>query len=158
MSERKWIPAAWMDEVVPTCGASPDDFLKRNADGVLQLTPIDGDEGENWPPTVDLQPGQEVHFCWMEDRGTATLVVGEDGTWFLDQPFDGEANCITDADGDDIAQSVEDYVTQRREYSLSDTGLEPGRHELWGWYWSDSIPHRVKVLESGAASFERVDG
>lgn len=157
MSERKWLPSEWLDEVVPMQGKSPDDFLKRNEQGVLQLVPLDDLEDTSWTPT-DLEQGQIVEFSWFEDRGYATLIVREDGSWYCDPPFDEEANCISDSDGDIIAQSVEDYVQQQTELMFGGEpgGLEPGRYELDGWYWSDSIPFRVKVLESGAASFERV--
>ncbi len=155
MSERKWLPSEWLDEIVPIQGTSPDDFLKRNEAGVLQLVALDDPEDTCWGPT-DLTPGQIVEFSWFEDRGYATLIVREDGTWYCDPPFEGEGNCIADSDGDIIAQSVEDYVQQRTEPMFGGEALEPGSHELDGWYWSDPISFRVKVLESGAASFEQV--
>lgn len=154
MSGRKWVPAEWMDEMVPAMSASPDDFLKRDPNGVLQLMPIDRHADEVWPPIEDLQRGQEIEFCWMEDRGTSVLTMRGDGTWSCEPSFEADTNHIGDADGDIIADSVADYVQQR----ALDDPLKPGEHTLWGWTWSDSIKFRVKVLESGAASFERVDG
>lgn len=159
MNERKWLPSEWLDEVVPMQGQSPNDFLKRNEEGVLQLVPLDDPEDTAWTPS-DLQPGQVVEFSWFEDRGYATLVVREDGTWYCDPPFEGDANCISDFDGDIIAQSVEDYVEQRTKPEFEPNPadrLVAGQYELDGWYWSDSIPFRVRVLESGAASFEQVE-
>ena len=152
MKRRTWIPADWMDESVPTCGTSPDDFLKRNANGVLQLMPIDPEEGSTWPAASDILPGQEVQFCWHEDGGTATLVLRDDGTWSLNPPFDGDVNCITDADGDAFAQDVDDYISQYKEIEP----MEPGEYQLWGWFWSEPIAFRALVLESGAATFEEV--
>lgn len=151
MSARTWIPAEWMDEMVPTCGASPDVFLKRSPEGVLQLAPLDDRSGE-WPVAEDLQAEQIVEFCWHEDRGWAVIEVKDDGSWFLAEPFEGEANCIVGDDGDCLASSIGDYVAQLREMGA----LEAGRHDLSGYYWSDRIAFRVKVLESGAASFEPV--
>lgn len=151
MSGRTWVPTEWLDECVPTCGASPDEFLARSTEGVLQLAPIDGKDS-GWPVT-DMLPGQVVEFCWHEDRGYAVLHVAEDGSWHCDPAFDPDTNCITDDDGDILADTLADCVNQMRE---NDT-LEPGTHDLSGWYWSDGIPFRVEVLESGAASFVRVD-
>jgi hypothetical protein len=64
---RKWLPSEWMDEMPPTLGDSPDAFLKRNANGVLQLAPIDGDD--EWPIPTDIEKGFVVDV-WTWSDGT----------------------------------------------------------------------------------------
>lgn len=143
---RKWLPAEWLDEMPPTTGDSPDAFLKRNARGVLQLTPID----DEWPSPVDIEPGAEVVFCWHEDRGTATLTVRADGSWVSDA-VEADTNCFA-IDGDLVGRTMEDVITH-----LKDTGgFDPGDVLVDCWTWSDGTPFEVRVLESGAASFHEV--
>jgi hypothetical protein len=153
VSERKWLPAEWLDESVPALGTSPDAFLLKGFSDIWMLAAADEQErADDSPPCRLLAPGEEVEFCWHEDRGTSVLTINDDGSWRCDPPFDADTNCISDIDSDVMGQSVEDYIEQMKSWE----GLEPGEHKLWGWVWSDGTTFRLKVLESGAASFEEV--
>lgn len=147
---RKWLPSDWMDEMPPTPGDSPDAFLKRNADGVLQLAPIDNDDAAD---ARDMQPGAEVPFTWYEPRGWSTLTIREDWTWFISPDFDADTNCFRDDAGEyeDIFPTLQDLVDNARE-----NGNEPGQCEIEGWTWSEDVLFEVRVLESGAAEFVEV--
>lgn len=162
---RKWCPAEWMDEVPPTLGLSPDDFLKRTAEGVLQLTPItaEGEDGESWPPTTDIVPGAIVSFTWHENRGARLITIQADGSWTIDEPFPDDTNCFRDEYGElEVEGSIQDVVNSYRGNDLPGSAIiedddYPYALGIEGWTWSDGEPFRVKVLESGAATFEKVD-
>lgn len=148
MTDRKWLPSEWMDEMPPTSSKSPSDFLKRNTDGVLQLTQIDDDESSSLIKSIEL--GAEVAFTWYEHRGQSTLTIRDDWTWSIDPPFDADTNCYRsdDADSENIWCEMQDLVDDMR-----DNDGEPGTCEVEGWTWSDDVLFEVRVLDSGAAEF-----
>lgn len=163
MVERKWLPAEWMDETVPTLGSNPADFLKRNTEGVLMLTPIDGktDDPDEWPPSTPIQPGAVSGFCWTEQYGAATLTVevGEDGRrWRCDVDYpDTATHFAISGDWDTMTSSIEALVTGRDgEWGTEGEGLDAGEYVIEAWTWSDPVWFRVKVLESGDVALDVV--
>ena len=151
---RKWLPSEWMDEMPPRMGTSPDDFLKRNAAGVLQLTPIEKDlDPEDWPQPADIEQGAEIAFCWVEHHGSAMLVVNADGTWRCDEDFPEGTNWYF-YDLEHLADSIGELVAG--DEGITDP-LEPGEYLIEGATWSqDNVVFEVKVLETGAATFVEV--
>jgi hypothetical protein len=153
VAARQYSPAEWCDEVMPELGNSPDDFLRRDAEGVLRLSAIDEDNRETWDEPISA--GQIVEFMWTEIYPDRVLTWDDDGNWSLDQPAPPMANCFRPSDGDyeDICDDPADIVQaalsgEREEYH------SPMTLEVWGW--QDAGKYRVKVLESGAATFEPV--
>lgn len=147
MIARSWLPSAWMDEVSPSPSASPDDFLKRNTAGVLQLAPVDDDS--DWLKPEDIEEGAEIGFYWCEQRGTSTLTIHADGTWTVDPPFPTDANTFVDAGSDYETDLTIEGLVQ----AIADTTPGLQTIEVEAWTWSDEILLQVRVLESGAASF-----
>lgn len=150
MTDRKWCPADWLDEVPPALGTSPEEFLKRNAAGVLQLFPLDGADED--PEDIawmvhDLTPGEIITFYWTEKRGSRTVTIHEDGTWSLDEPFSADTNCFSDAYGLVDVDSLDGVVQALKD----DAHALPCEVGIDGWVWSDGTHFRVEVLESGAA-------
>lgn len=158
--QKKWLPSAWVDEVVPKSGTSPNDFLRRSANGALFIAPIEraADDAHDWlmPEPIAVALGDVVEFSWYVDRGGAVLHLAEDGSYYLDPPFEGEVNCVTDNDGDTIGGSVEEFVKQSTDPDCCGAfPMEPGEHDLRGWYWDEADSFVVSLGANGAAVLER---
>lgn len=153
MTGRLWCPADWVDEMAPALGETPDAFLKRGEDGVLRLVPLDPEPEEDFRPRA-IGPGEVVEFIWTESRGSTTLTVLADGSWSSSHVFDADTTHFwLPGDIESLADSLEDLVRGDEGFRAP---LAPGAHEVEGYVWSDAVPFRVEVLESGAARFVEV--
>lgn len=158
MSERKWLPEAWMDESPPRSAPSPEHFLRRDPEtSVLQLWPIDADDHDEDALSFlvrDLKHGDVVDFAWHEDRGTRVLTIYTDGSFALDEPFPDDTNCFDDDEFNfgvlgspgDIAK----YYYSEQQHDL------PVTIEICGWAWVGPVKFQVHVSELGAASLVEV--
>lgn len=146
--ERKWCPADWLDEMPPTLGTSPSDFLRRGEDGLIRLTPLGDDEIE---PVV-LAAGDAVEFEWTELRGTSVLTLMPDGGFTVDPPFPDDTNCFRLDDGFyEMGHSIADLIE-----SIRDAEDKRTQFEVDGWVWESGGVYRLRALESGALHFEHV--
>lgn len=146
---RKWLPSEWMDEMPPTMADNPSDFLKRNAAGVLQLTPVD----ECGLDPTDIEQGAEIAFCWVDRHDSILLTVFEGGTWSVVGDIPESANQFF-YDYDAMADDLDTLV--KGDAGFTDP-LSPGEYDIDVATWSeDSILFHVAVLESGAAAFVEV--
>jgi hypothetical protein len=151
---RRYLPAEWLDEMVPELGNSPSDFLRRDENGELHLSPIEEDNRETWDEIIT--PGKVVAFEWTETYDDRVLTWDKDGNWSLDAPAPATANCFRPSEvGDfddiwnDLGELVQAALSDRRDEYQSPMVLE-----VYGW--QDAGNYRVKVLESGVATFEPV--
>lgn len=143
---RKWLPSDWMDEMPPQMADNPSDFLKRNAAGVLQLTPLDDCGVE----PADIEPGAEVAFCWVDRHDSILLTVFEGGTWSVVGDIPDTANNFF-YDWDIMAPTLGDLV--KGDPGFTDP-LTPGEYDIDVATWSEGLNlFQVRVLESGAAEF-----
>lgn len=89
MTERKWMPHDYQDEVVPPARPSPDDWITQFDDGAPAL--VAGDFSDDKEPGRALRSGEVVKFDWIETYGSRQMTFrrSEDGwKWELhgDQP------------------------------------------------------------------------
>lgn len=157
---RRWLPADWMDEWVPELANSPSDFLRRGAfakseDDVLALCPVGKRELDESAYLIKpVGNGDVVAFCWSESYPGVDLTINDDGTWSVDGDIPDAANCFRLEE--DVCGSIGDVVDMVRE---------SGSDALWGsppyavdvYAWSNEIPFRVVVLESGAAQCQQLN-
>jgi len=141
-NDRKWMPAAWTDEVVPTLHASPGNFL-RNTNGKWQLV----DDSEEWPP-IDLVDGQEVAFTWCEFLGSDTVVVRSADDWSMEigefyVPEDASLAVWIEWEPDTVTDSVESLVKDH----VNDFGSLPHEMEVNACAWAHE--HVVFVFANG---------
>lgn len=146
--ERKWCPADWLDEMPPTLGTSPDDFLSRGEDGLIRLSPLGDDEFE---PVV-LADGDAVEFEWHELRGTSVLTLHSDGSFTVEPPFPPDTNCFR---LDDAFYEI-DHSVAALVAAIRDDVTERTQFEVDGWVWESGGVYRVRAPESGAVHFEHV--
>lgn len=146
---RKWLPSDWMDEMPPQMADSPSDFLKRNAAGVLQLTPLD-DCGID---PADIEPGAEIAFCWVDRHDSILLTVFDGGTWSVVGDIPESANQFF-YDYDCMADNLDALVKGDPGFTEA---LTSGEYDIDVATWSEAnVIFEVRVLESGAATFTEV--
>lgn len=162
MTGRSWLPSEWLDEMVPATGQSPDDFLWRNSQGVLMLSPCDelerrdALEENNTSMLRPIAPGEEIEFCWHEDRGWRTVTVRKDRSWAINEPFPADTTHVFDSDTEILGDGIDDFMKSFLSDNFYDVQL-PADLMVHGYVWSEGIKFRVRVAESGAATFEAVD-
>lgn len=153
MTDRKWLPAEWMDESVPELGYHPSAFFTFDKDYGLRLRPLehqrDGDENGM---VRSVKSGETVSFMWHENRGIAELVIrrDEDGnvTFSTSAEFASDTSNFAIAyDWDTICPSIGELVEIVIDRGDGEREI---RCDIIGYVWSDAIDYRVTLLESGA--------
>ena len=150
----KYLPTAWLDEVVPAPQRDVNDFIHRLADGSWILMPKDEvDQDEAFWRTA-LEHGQVVAFAAHEWFGWMTIHVNEDGS-IDDGEVPDKANCLClDGEIETLAHSVKELV---------DTGLDgplgPGSYDITAHFWADTESHfRFTVDADGKGQLEPCAG
>lgn len=149
MTQRKWLPSEWMDELPPSLGVSPSDFIFTDEAGRHFLRRLADDRDDEEEEEGDfffrpLSPGDVVAFCWHEPFGARVVTVGADGHWTVDAPVPEIANCFNDEEWN-IHGSLDELAAERG----------PGRYEVDVYTWSDDELFEFGVRD-GMAAFERV--
>ncbi|QND60416.1 hypothetical protein [Mesorhizobium huakuii] len=157
---RRWLPAAWLDEMNPTMLDCPDAFIERLFAGVqgnawaLRL-PAGDVERDNSFYQLAVEDGQIVEFMWTEVYGDRTLTIAPDRSWSLDSPISEKATHIFEYSTGGLADGPQELVD-----SDTDTGeiLDPGEYVISTYAWSDPVPFRFEVDTAGAGRFAPCSG
>lgn len=82
MTDRKWLPKDYQDEVIPPPRNSPNDWIVRLPGDAYGLAPADEEYGD---PHV-LKDGDIVEFDWTVYHGQASFFVADDAdrNWWID--------------------------------------------------------------------------
>jgi hypothetical protein len=88
MTDRKWTPSAYVDEISPPPRAHPSDWISFLPDGEGGAYALDENEGyaDQEMPPIMLTEGQVVGFQWIEVFGTSELLIDADGAFRFDPP------------------------------------------------------------------------
>lgn len=159
MTDRKWLPAEWMDESVPELAEDPAAFVTFDGDYGLRLRSIEHqrDGEENWTVRA-LKSGDVVDFMWHEGHGLAELHIHKDSDGNViyrtttEFPAD-TSNFALAWDWDTICSSLSDLVDLVVDEAAGESDI---RRTIIGYTWSDAIPFRVTLLESGAIEVKEV--
>lgn len=139
MTDRKWMPSEYADEVVPPPRPTPDAWIITLSDGAHALA---GGEpyGEDAGPGRALKEGDVVNFDWTENFGNRELTFhkSDDGwKWTLDgdeplAPPDGYMNVAEVGDWETAMPSLDEFAE-----TYSDSGVEDGETITVTFYaWS----------------------
>ncbi|NKW09811.1 hypothetical protein HGG76_10385 [Ochrobactrum tritici] len=101
--EQTWLPADWMDELVPTPLRHPTDFIHQCDDGSYIVIPKeskddlrpDGGVEDQEHLLFNIATGDIVRFQPTEQYGTYTLHLAEDRSFWIDGDYPSKANCFT---------------------------------------------------------------
>lgn len=140
MTETRYLPTDWLDEIIPTPQSTPDAFAQMDgAPGHWRLRPPQSDyEHHARTLTRPIASGDRVDFSQTRLYPKRTLTVADDGSWSLDQPAPDDANCfMLDGDFDTISDNLEGLVTGHGEPAYA---LDPGTYTIVNYHWSDPIP------------------
>lgn len=170
-SERKWWPQSMLDESMPPSRQNPTDWIIARADDGWIVAGWEEHEGnENFGSGREtVRAGETMAFAWCEDRGTAEILIKEDGSYeiVLDQPdlldpdrppdpteIPADATHFWEpGDIDTLMDSMADFA---RCYAENEGGSAlPMRVTVAMARWEDDIPHRL-IVEDGQARFEPI--
>ncbi len=115
MTNGKWIPELFLDEVSPPARDTPEAWLRRDPDGVWR---IDGDDCG----AFCIVDGEIVAFMRLDEHGGATLTLTPTG-WNVSAPMPAEAKNVCALDGmqaDTLSDSVHIVVERLREIGADD--------------------------------------
>lgn len=146
-AETRYLPADWLDEIIPTPRADPNEFVMFNEAIGWHLR--DPDEAEPFEAEdgwcTPLQPGQVVKFSANRVFGDFTLTVDGSG-YVTDRQIPAEANCFRlDHDTDTLASSLEELVNGS---GWMHDPLQPGEYDIDAYWWSDEeYPFRFDIVD-----------
>jgi hypothetical protein len=138
MSNRRWLPARYQDEVIPPPRESPSAWVITLPGDAYAIAPIeDGCDRDPWI----LREGDVIEFDWTVDLGDGQLAIAADGSWELDigeapQPPEGAHLCVlAGGEIDSLSDSVETLV----EGLAGDDGV----FDIDFYAWSKAPQHFV---------------
>lgn len=149
MSERKWLPDEYSDEVFPPPRDSPDAWVRKMAADVYALDKNDLSaalDGEGH--LIVLHDGDVLKFSWTEHFGLAEVTFGPDGIWTVDrQPPPECTQVMQPGDPDTVAygsngeQALHEFVTAWVDNETPDEFMSV---DVIYYTWSDGIPFRFQ--------------
>lgn len=127
MTERKWMPHDYQDEVVPPSRPTPSDWIIKLDDGAPALAFGDFCGSDDRPGRA-LKDGDIVQFDWVESYGTRELTFHEsaDGwTWELDgsEPdasIGGEMMVAEVGNWETMMPSLDEFASTYADSGVSD--------------------------------------
>jgi hypothetical protein len=153
MTETKWLPDHYLDEVIPAARPMPTDSLWKDPEtGKWHLAGFycDGTRDEEWP-LVELNDGDVVGFSPTEVYGEFDAVLKDDGRLSVRIP--AKASHFGFENDETIFNSIEEIEAHIHQEGAANPGQTVG---ISAWWWGDSVPHRL-VIEGGTARFEAVN-
>lgn len=127
MTQRKWMPHEYQDEVVPPARHSPSDWIIRLSDGAYALAT--GDQfGDAEEPGRPVKEGDIVLFDWTENYGNRNLTFSrsDDGwTWALhgDEPTASPGYDMMVAESgnwESMMPSLDEFASEYTDYIEAD--------------------------------------
>lgn len=150
MINTQYLPAEWLDEVVPAPVDKPDELLSI-VDGRFYLIARDheGEPDEDWK--TEIQDGTFVEFCEFRDHGHWTISVrgADDGSYIISggEGIPAEANCfVADGDTDTFAESLEDMIAGIAHFDPNHADT----FSVHAYHWSDGKPWYFAVVDECA--------
>lgn len=147
MTERRYLPADYLDEVVPTPRPSPSEWIVTLPGNSYALVPIEEDDEE---PSHFLRAGDVVEFNWIESYGLIEVTIAADGSFTSSRTPDPRANCVwipwdSETIDESIASFARNWIKNRIGY-----GKKPTTIELEQYAWSaQSERYRFELSSSG---------
>lgn len=154
MTNTRYLPAEWLDEVIPIPVDHPDHLIKV-VDGKFRLVGKFHDGTDDTDFTLDVVNGEFVPFCQTRDHGnwTSTVTQDDDGNIVFDgdHAIPAEANCfVADGDNNTFAESLEDMFEQMRAAGGFDL---PATFSVHAYHWSEAGEWYFAVDDDGVGHF-----
>lgn len=150
MTELKFCPDQYVDEISTAPNVSREAFLKRDGAG-WKLCPVDEHDAEDLEsyPHVPLNHGDTVRFHEYRNFGTHTLDIDDEGKWTLSPEPPTYANCFAlPLNFEDMARNIPELI------HLNTDETQPGSStDVEVWYWSDYSKPYTFTIEGETARF-----
>ena len=146
MTETKYLPAEWLDEVVPSPVAHPDDLISI-VDGVPYLV-------GKFHDRMTVTHGEFVEFCEFRDHGHWAITIEEardaDGNavWRGGETIDAEANCFHFDDG--YAEAFGGTLDEMVAAMVEDDPDICGTFSVHAYHWSSGKPWYFAIVDDSA--------
>jgi hypothetical protein len=134
---REWWPADYVDEVLPSGFAKPEQWIKEAWPGHFVLIAADPAEDGR-----EINPGDIIEFASCDSLGAVEVTVKADGTYFVHGTYDQSANSFWWSEDPEVAAAttMDDLAQQFAEY-LKDCDEDEGRYSVNFDRWSDTVPY-----------------
>lgn len=145
MSDRKWLPAEYIDEICPPGRETPTAWIKRAAGDRWILfgdSPYEDDEDGR----LSAAPGDIVQFQWYADGDEVDVQLNGDGTYRVLGTVPKGTTFHVLYDPDSVAETFETCVKQWIDLDPDDDATIT----IAATIWSDPIPFRLVVDATGA--------
>lgn len=132
----KYLPDAWLDEVIPSPQLHPNDFIHRH-DGSFFVWPKDGPEEDREIWGFEVSDGETVLFCELRDFGEFEIRVDRDDSGRLvfhgheQMPEEADWFCVSD-DPNIVGTCLEEILEWEG----------PGTYTVSTYHWTDGRPWR----------------
>ncbi len=109
---RSWIPAAYLDEIVPPGRPDPSDWIgPEDGAGAFVLYPAFKHDAS--AIVVKATPGDVVGFYWCDDHGEVLVRIERSGAFKADGAIPPEATHFwAGGDPDTLASTMEEFAEQ----------------------------------------------
>ena len=140
MTKTQYLPAEWLDEIVPDPCDSPDDFIHHH-EGKWFLWPNDEDQEERETWSMTIATGETVSFCEFRDHGHwAITITGERdpegrAVWHGGETINAEANCFHFDDG--YCEAFGGTLDEMVAAMVEDNPKVDGTFSVHAYHWSD---------------------
>lgn len=155
MTELKFAPDQWVDELTAEPAISPDLFIGRDGTG-WKLRPADPDEASDTESFAHaaLAHGDVVLFREHRHFGSHTLSLDENGVATVDPEPPQYANCFGLPDyWESMAHNIPDLIEWNQDEIKPDSQVD-----IDIWWWSDNTTPWQFVVEGETAKFVKFVG
>jgi hypothetical protein len=133
MPQRKWLPAFYVDEVIPSPRDTMDSWITRVGDAFF-IAGLHDDDDLSWR----LSNGDIVDFEWTEqDHGHAQVTIEADGTYACSRDVPtiegGTMHMAEDFNNESVADCLKTFV----ENWLRDCGDLPAVVDIHFFAWGN---------------------
>jgi hypothetical protein len=147
----RWLPAAWMDELVPPPHVEPSDFIRGPVgnEWLIAPPPEDGSWADEEHCRMWVSPGETVEFKALREWPDITVTIGADGevVWHDPIPDGATLFCIA-GDPETAADTIKNALDG---YDYSGDTVDIACYD-----WSRSARFRL-VVDGTEARFEQVE-
>lgn len=155
MTELKFVPDQWCDEVSTEPQNTPDAFIVRDGEG-WKLRPADEDDAKDLEsfPHIPVKHGDIVLFNEYRNFGTHKLDVDNEGGWTVDPEPPNYANCFAlPYDFESMAHDIPELI----EFNQGEIG-RGSQVEIEVWWWSDTAKPWQFIVEGDTAQLVKFVG
>lgn len=147
---RTWLPAYYLDEVVPPGKADPSDWIDRETEP-RYFAMHNGFESEAGKQKI-VAAGELVEFYCCDDYGSVLVTIERSGAFQAQGPIPTEATHFWDGDPDTLGSSMQEFADNWA--AMMDSDESSATVEVRMAAWSDGPVMFRLVVEADGPKFK----